>query len=534
MEDGFKRYMKENEARFASGAISRRRFINTAMVAGVTFSGASVLADRVEAAVPKRGGHFKIGISAGDTADTLDPAVTNNLSTINLAHTVRNFLTEIAPDNSLTGELAESWEPNADATEWRFNLRRDVEFHNGKTMEADDVVSSINHHRKEDSVSAARALLTSVEDVAADGKNAVVFKLAVGNADFPFVLTDYHLNILPKAGEDDIDWQSGTGTGAYKLDRFEPGVIAEMSRNPNFWKDGKGNFESAELIVLTDPNARQTALLSGQVHAVDQAELKTLSLLSRRADVAIENVTSWAHVSMPMHMDVEPFNDEDMRLAFKYGIDRQELLDKILFGYGSLGNDHPISPAIQYFSEIEQRAFDPDKARHHLRKSGHENLAVSLSTSDAVGAGAVDAATLYREQLKRVGIDLTIVREPSDGYWSNVWLKKPFCMVYWAGRPTADVMFSTAYAENAPWNESHFKDDRFNKLLVEARGELDTAKRSAMYAEMQLIVRDKGSSVIPYFQNHVYLRRKEVAHGPNLSANWALDGSRAFERWWFA
>lgn len=533
MEHKLKQHLSGLENRLKSGTINRRQFIRSVLATGIASSAAMTMADRAMAQTPKTGGHFKVGISEGASSDTLDPAKTTNQFQIHMAHTIRNHLTEISPENKIAGDLAESWEPNDDATEWRFELRKGVEFHNGKTLDAEDVVASINVHRGENSVSAAEALLDSIEEVRAEGKNTVSFKLASGNADFPFVLTDYHLNILPKDG-DRVEWRSGVGTGAYILENFEPGIRAEYRRNPNYFKEGKGNFESGELLVLNDPNARQTAILTGDVDAVDKAELKTLGLLSRNEDVEIDNVTSWAHITMPMFMDVEPFTSNDVRLAFKYGIDRQELLDKILFGYGSLGNDQPISPVLPYYHEMEQREYDIDKAKFHLKKAGLDSVSVKISTADAVGPGAVDAAVLYREQLAKIGINLEVAREPNDGYYSDVWLKKPFCMVYWGGRPTADVMFSTAYAKGAPWNESHFEHARFNELLVKARGELDQAKRAEMYAEMQRIMRDEGSTIIPYFLNHVYLRRKSVAHGPNLSANWQLDGNRATERWWFA
>ena len=248
----------------------------------------------------------------------------------------------------------------------------------------------------------------------------------------------------------------------------------------------------------------------------------------------VDNVTSWAHTTIPMHMDVEPFDKHDVRLALKYAIDREELVKLILRGYGAVGNDHPISPAIQYYAELEQRTYDREKAKFHLKKAGLTSLKIDLSTSEAAGAGSNDAAILYKEQAASAGIEINVVQEAVDGYWSNVWLKVPFCVVNWGGRPTADVMFTTAYAAEAPWNESHFKHERFNQLLVAARAELNSSKRADMYREMQIILKDEGGSVVPMFKNLVYIRNSRVQHGPELSANWGLDGYRASERWWFA
>ena len=81
--------------------------------------------------------------------------------------------------------MAESFESSPDAKTWVFNLRKGVEFHNGKSVEASDVVASINHHRSDDSKSSAKALLKAVKDIKADGKNSVVFTLEVAMPTFP-------------------------------------------------------------------------------------------------------------------------------------------------------------------------------------------------------------------------------------------------------------------------------------------------------------------------------------------------------------
>ncbi len=95
-------------------------------------------------------------------------------------------------------------------------------------------------------------------------------------------------------------------------------------------------------------------------------------------------------------------------------------------------------------------------------------------------------------------------------------------------------MFSTAYAEGAPWNESYWSHPHFNDLLLAARSELDDDKRRAMYYEMQAIVRDEGSTVIPMFANYVMALSDKVATPEEIGANWTMDGFRAVERWWFA
>ena len=163
-----------------------------------------------------------------------------------------------------------------------------------------------------------------------------------------------------------------------------------------------------------------------------------------------------------------------------------------------------------------------------------DSLDVELSAADAAFAGCVDMATLYSAHAAKAGINVKVVREPNDGYWSNVWLVKPFVMVSWGARPTPDVMYTLAYKDDAAWNESHWQNKRFNELLLQAKAELDTDKRTKMYHEMCMLMRDDGGTIIPFFNNFVYARRKNVQHGPDLAASWACDGARAPSRWWFA
>src|SRR5438105_3599223 len=108
---------------------------------------------------------------------------------------VYNNLTEIGPDGQLVSELAESIEPSKDAKSWAFKLRKGVTFHNGKTLDADDVVASLNHHRGPDSKSAAKTIVSTIADVRADDKSTVIITLQSGSADFPVLCTDYHLVI---------------------------------------------------------------------------------------------------------------------------------------------------------------------------------------------------------------------------------------------------------------------------------------------------------------------------------------------------
>jgi peptide/nickel transport system substrate-binding protein len=308
-----------------------------------------------------------------------------------------------------------------------------------------------------------------------------------------------------------------------------------LKLNKNYFRTDYGHFDSCEVLTIADVAARTNALTTNEVDAIDRLDIKTMHLLKRNKNISIKETSGTAHYTFAMRTDTAPFDNNDVRLALKYALDREALLQNVLRGHGVVGNDHPIGLSNRYHAtteELPQRVYDPDKAKFHLKKAGLSTLKVDLSAADAAFAGAVDAAVLYKEHAAKAGVEVNPVREPNDGYWSNVWMKKPWSAVYWGGRPTEDWMFSTAYAEGANWNDSFWSHERFNKLLVQARSELDDAKRREMYVEMQRIVSNEGGVVVPMFNNYVFATSGKVGHN-EMGANWGMDGNRALERWWF-
>jgi len=518
---------------FNQNKISRRQFISQVSALGLAVTLSPVLlAGTAQASAPKKGGRLILGMSGGSTTDSMDPGTLVSNMNQNVNWQIRNCLVEIDHNFSVIPELAESWDSTPDAKVWSFKLRKGVEFHNGKTMTAEDVVFSINHHLGEDSKSAAKGYLKSIESIKADGKNEVVFTLSGGSADFPFIMGDYHLGIFP-AGTAGPEFEKGVGTGGYILEEWEPGVRAFSKRNPNYWKEGRAHFDEIETLSITDTNARTNALKTGATNYMDRCELKTVHLMKKAPGINVQAITGTAHYTIPMLVNKKPYNDNNVRMALKLAVDRETLVKQILRGYGEPGNDHPIAPVNKYYAKnLEQRKYDPDKAKFYMKKAGMLDHTFNLHAADSAFAGAVDSAVLMKEQAKKAGININVVREPDDGYWSNVWMKKEWCMCYWGGRPIEDMMFSVAYSDGAPWNDTNWSNAKFNKLLIDARAELDTGKRRKMYEDMQEICRNDSGTVVPMFNQMVEASSDKLAHGP-ISGHMALDGMRIGERWWF-
>ncbi len=523
------------KARLAAGRLSRRRFMEGALAMGLAVPAAQGLMAQAQAATPKRGGAFRQALTGGGSSDSLDPQTILDSYMINVNNQLRGHLTEIAPDGSLRGDLASEWD-SPDAKVWTFRVRPGVEFHNGKTMDATDIVESFRHHMGPESKSAASGLAAQIETVVADG-DAVVFTLGTPNADWPYIVSDYHFAICPALPEGGIDWRSGVGAGGYRLESFDPGVRTFVTRFENYWKPDAAFFDSIDNLFIADSTARTNALRSGEIECMANLDPKIAGLMERDPNVRVLMTTGNKHATLPMRGDVAPFDNPDVRLALKLALDRKDALDKIAFGYGEIGNDHPIGPANQYRAteaEIPQREFDPDQAKFHLKQAGMENLSVDLHLADSAFEGAVDLGSLYAETARAAGINLRVVREPDDGYWSDVWLVKPWCASYWGGRPTEDWMFSQVYAAGAEWNETKWANPRFNELLVQARAELDETRRREMYVEMQRLLRDDSGQIIPMFLAYTHAVSAGLGLPETIANNWELDGHKNGERWWFA
>lgn len=530
---------KSLQSSFISGEISRRDFVATSMALGVSLAGATAVVNEVEAATPKNGGRLRIGITGGATSDVLDPGKILDAYMINVSMgQVRPNMTKIMPDGSVAGDLVESWEPSNGAKTWRFNLRQGVEFHNGKTMDSTDVADSIRYHTVEANGSGGSGVVSGITSVKEDGKGAVIIELSEGNGDLPILMSDYHLNICPSKGDGNIDWESGVGAGPYTLEEHEPGVRTLTKKFANYHNTGNDSyFDEIETLGIADPTARMAALSTGAVDAINNVPGKTASRLGNMPNVKTLISTGNKQCTMPMLCDMDPYTDQNVRNAMKHIVNRQELLDKIFYGYGQLGNDSPVGPA-NFFKatdeELPQREYDPEKAKYYLKQAGMSSLSVKFHAADTGFAGAVDAGALMRESAKAAGIDIEVVREPNDGYWSNVWMNKPWSACYWSGRPTEDWVFSQIYYSKADWNDTHWKNASFDKLLVEARAETDQAKRREMYVEMQRIVHTDGGLILPVFLSEIMGYRSSVSVPGQVANNWELDGHLCSRRWWSA
>ena len=513
----------------ALGRGSRRDFLGRAAALGISATAANaLLASAAHAAGPRKGGTLKIGLQGGAATDSLDPALAANQLTFHVGRMWGEELVRLTPTGQLRPYLATEWRSSPDAKAWVFKIRKGVQFHNGKEMTPDDVVATMQRHSGPNAKSGALGIMRSVDSVTRDG-DSVIFTLKDASADFPFLLTDYHLLIQPNGGNDDP--KAAIGTGPYKIVTNEPGVRTIGARFANYWDTkARGHADQVEITVLNDSTARTAALQSGRVHIINRVDPKVVELIKKAPGVTVQSASGRGHYVFNMFANTAPFNNNDVRMALKLAMDRKEMVDKLLRGFGSIGNDFPINASYPLFTALPQRPYDPDKAAFHYKKSGH-NETILLRTSEVAFPGAVDAAQLYQATCAKAGIKIEVKREPGDGYWSNVWNKQPFSTSYWGGRAVQDQMWATAYITGADWNDTRFFNPAFDKMVVTARGELNQAKRKQIYQDMALIVHNEGGVIVPMFNDTIDATGPKVG-GWIKNPNAELMGGMAASECW--
>jgi peptide/nickel transport system substrate-binding protein len=477
--------------------MQRRDVVRSLIAAGMyaSLGGTAALAEATKTSTPRQGGRIRVASLSSSTADTLDPA-RGALSTDYTRHNMLySGLTQF--DSNLQAQLALAENiQTTDQTLWNIKLRRGVQFHDGKTLTSADVVYSLARHKDAATGSKVKPIAEQFAEIKANGPNEVQLRLNGPNADLPAMLADSHFLIV-KDGT--TDFRTAIGTGPYRLKEFKPGVRTIVVRNPNYWRAGKPYLDEIELIGIPDESARVNALLSGDVQLILAVNPRSIKRINATPGYATLETKSGLYTSLIMRQDVLPTGNPDFALAMKYLFDR-ELVRRALFrGYGTIGNDHPIPPGHRYYNaDLPLRPHDPERARYHLQKAGLVGVRLPVYASPAA-EGSVDMGSVLQEQAARIGLKLAVNRVPADGYWSNHWMKHPLTFGNTNPRPTADLLFSLFYASSAPWNESGWKNEKFDQLLVAARGEADEVKRKQMYGDMQELVHNHCGVGIPLF-----------------------------------
>lgn len=481
---------------------TRRQVMKYFMASGATAAAAGTLfgtAENAWAMTPVRGGKLIMAADQHGPNDTLDPALFTSAADYFRGRMFYGSLTRLTASLGYEPELAEEVLSNADATEWTFKLRKGVEWHDGKSFTADDVIYTMNRHMGADSISNASSLVSMVDRWEKVNDLEVRAVLTSANADLPIALGTFHFKIVQDGTE---DFTTAVGTGPYRVKEFKPGVRAVGSPFENFWGEG-GYLDELEHYGIGDSVSRLNAFLAGDIDGMVNLPPKAIEQVEAADGKEIWSLQSGAYVNITPRLDMTESSNVHMWKAMQLLQDRQRLVKGVMKNQGSLGNDQPINAAyFDHCADLPQRELDPDQAKWHWDQSGIGDTAVPVTAAE-VAPGAVEQCLFMQREGRKIGANFDVKKVTTDGYWGAVWLKDPICVASWNMRPTANIMMTLAFEGSAAWNETRWNNDNFNQLLVDVRGETDPDQRKQKYCDLQTMIREENGMSLPMHRNYV-------------------------------
>jgi peptide/nickel transport system substrate-binding protein len=444
---------------------------------------------------PRTGGQLRAGLTGGSTADTLDPlnAITNvDFSRINnLYEPLIGLTPEAQPINVLAEELIS----NKKATEWTVRVRQGITFHNGKELTADDVIYTFQTILNPKAPGSAAAGLASIDAKGMTKLDAYTVRIPCST---PFATLHQALAI---PGYSDIipvgyNQAAPVGTGPFKLLSFSPGTQSTFVRYDGYWQPGMPLLDEVVITDYADQTSQVNALLAGQVDVVNLLSEDVISEVQGESkNILLSAGGGWNPFTI--RVDQKPFKDVRVRQAMRLIVDRQQMLDLVFGGFGTLGNDVFGIWAPEYDHSLPQRHQDIDQAKSLLKAAGQEDLHVTLVTAD-IAQGTVLAAQVFAQQASEAGVSVSVDDVTVNEFYGSNYLSWTFAQDYWFYNFYLPQV-SLATLPTAPFNETHWDNARYNSLYAQAIATTNASLSTELAHEMQQIEYNEGGYIIPFF-----------------------------------
>jgi peptide/nickel transport system substrate-binding protein len=401
--------------------------------------------------------------------------------------------------NQPTLWLAEEISPEGSASSFIIKLRQGIEFHNGKTLGAEDVLFTFQRILNPKKPLEGALILSPIDLSNSKVLDKYTLRVAMNKPFASFVeqlIQPFCSLILP------VGWdpKNPVGTGPFKFQSFTPGQQSVMVRNDNYWRSPEPYFDSVTVIDFADQTTVVNALLSGTIDATGQIPPALLSELKSNSSLATVVARTGGFTPITMRVDQAPFNDVRVRHAMKLLVDRPKLVEAVYGGNGIAGNDVFGITDPDYDTSLV-RAHDPERAKSLLKQAGHNDLTTQLVVGP-IFLGMVEMAEVFAQQAMSAGVTVSVSNVPYSTFYDSQYLQRPFSMDFWFANPYL-AQAGNETVTGAAYNETHFNDAHYNSLYVQANATLDSNLRKELIHEMQQIDFDQGGLIIPAFYDVV-------------------------------
>lgn len=475
--------------------------MNTLMKSLLAATVASTMTSGIAAAGTFRLAH-DVGYAGAESLDPISPSRFFYANQMLYSRLVRQGI-----DGQPSPDIATKWSASPDAKTWTFELREGVAFHDGSALNAADVKYTLERIKDPKIDSPVAAVLGVIDSIIVIDDHKVEIKLSAPHADLPLLLMDYRVRMIPENSGDNIA-KTGIGSGPFKLTELDPEGTTVLTAFDQYW-EGKPAADEMEIIGIPDAQARVQALLAGQIDFEDSVLKQQSQLFANNPQFQTQSIATGEWRGLVFRTDTAPFDNAKVRKALRLAVDREDMLKLVSGdGAGTISCDHPVWSGDQYRADINCGQ-NIEEAKRLLKEAGYPNgIEITISAADNEPEW-IRMIEVYQQQAAKAGITVKLNMVPSDGYWSDVWMKHPAVATRWSQRP-ADQVLNEAFRSTATWNETFFKNSDFDKQLDSARSELDFEKRKALYAKLQNTLWDKGGALIPYHLNVTRALRANV------------------------
>jgi peptide/nickel transport system substrate-binding protein len=489
----------------SGAALDRRQFLRGIAATGAVAGAGSLLAacggSTNQASTvsgsgsPKRGGNLKLGLTGGSSSDTIDPHQGLTYTDTTRLQSLYDPLVQLNADAQVEYALAESITPNkGSASEWVIKLRPGVTFHNGQDFTSADVLYNFQRIISNKFSGSNGLGPIDLTNTKALDKHTVLVKMTKPLASFVEQLAAFwfYLYMAPQG----FNAAKPVGTGPFIYQSFTPGTRSVFTRNPHYWKHGLPYVNTLTINDFADNVSLQDALMTGVIHGAGTLDGSQIAALSTTSGVKPVVSKAGSITPFTMRVDQAPFNDVNVRQALRLLVDRQQLIDSALDGYGTVASD-VFSPFDSDFDHALLRQADISQAKFLLKKAGQENATLKLVTS-AVATGTVAMATVLKEQAQAAGVTILLDNVPSGTFFGPNYLSWTFSQDYYNYSPyLAQVAYSMLPA--SPFNETHTNNAGYNNLYDQANATLNPSLRKEILYEMQKFDFTQGGYIIPTF-----------------------------------
>jgi peptide/nickel transport system substrate-binding protein len=522
--------VNEAQEKLRKGSISRRDFLKLSTLLGVSLATANILAACGPNNTPTATSVQPTVVPATATAST--PAITRGgtlnvacrvervtdpaqFSLVSASHPWRHvfeYLTHTDPQGITHPYLLESWTASDDLLTWTLKLKQGIKFSNGRDFTADDVVFNIKRWLDPNTQSSMLSAMSYMDGNGVEKTDdyTVTLHLNTPTIFLPDNLGQYQAAIVPATFGGDIT-KEPIGTGPFTMVEYVATERAHLKARTDYWQmgaDGKPLPYLDEIIMVMlgeDQSAYVAALQSGQVDTICEPSVATWEAVKDDTNFTIVSTPTAATRVLRLRADQDPWTNNDVRTALKYCHNREKILQLALQGQGIIGNDSHVCQANPEYSPLDPLPYDPAKAKSLLAAAGYpDGVTVELTVASDWPESMAYAQAL-KEDSAAGGFTINLKTMPASQYW-NGWTDFNMGITWWSHRTQALITLGLAYTADADgkpgaWNESHWVDSEFSKILTEATGTLDLTKRRELTLQLEKIQQERGSICTPFFMN---------------------------------